>query len=74
MKYMKPAFHATWYFAVNETDVDCPVDDDDEVCGTDGRTYPSVCRMLIETDDVNAIYDGPCNRTECEDAPVSIAM
>ena len=27
--------------------------------------------MLIESDDVYAIYDGPCNRTECEDAPVS---
>ena len=61
-----------WAFAVNDTDIDCPVDDDDEeVCGNDGKTYSSVCRMLIESDDVYAIYDGPCNRTECEDAPVS---
>ena len=27
--------------------------------------------MLIESDDVYAIYDGPCNQTECTDAPVS---
>lgn len=27
--------------------------------------------MLIESDDVYAIYDGPCNQTECIDAPVS---
>ena len=27
--------------------------------------------MLIESDDVYAIYDGPCNRTECEEASVS---
>lgn len=59
-------------FAVNDTDVDCPVDDEDEeVCGNDGKTYSSVCRMLIESDGVYAVYDGPCNRTECEDAPVS---
>ena len=43
----------------------------DEVCGSDGITYSSVCRMLIESDDVYPMYDGPCNRTECQDAPVS---
>ena len=57
-------------FAVNDTDIDCPVDDE-EVCGNDGKTYSSICRMLIESDDVYAIYDGPCNRTECEEVPVS---
>lgn len=43
----------------------------DEVCGSDGITYSSVCRMLIESDGVYPMYDGPCNRTECQDAPVS---
>ena len=57
--------------AVNDTDTDCPVDDMDEVCGSDGITYSSVCRMLIESDGVYPMYDGPCNRTECQDAPVS---
>ena len=39
--------HAAWYFVVNETDIDCPVDDDDEVCGDDGRTYSSVYVLLL---------------------------
>ena len=57
---------------VNETDTDCPVDDEDEeVCGSDGITYPSVCRLLLESDDVYVKYDGPCNQTECVDAEVS---
>lgn len=43
----------------------------DEVCGSDGKTYSSVCRMLIESDGVYPMHDGPCNRTECQDAPVS---
>ena len=57
--------------AVNDTDTDCPVDDMDEVCGSDGKTYSSVCRLLIESDGVYPMHDGPCNETECQDAPVS---
>lgn len=41
------------------------------MCGSDGVTYPSVCRLLLETDGVYVAYDGPCNQTECMDAEVS---
>ena len=42
------------------------------MCGSDGITYPSLCRLLLESDDVYVKYDGPCNQTECVDAEVSV--
>jgi len=44
----------------------------DQVCGSDGRTYKSVCRMILETDGVNVMHGGPCNATECQDGQVSL--
>ena len=48
------------------------VDEDEEVCGSDGITYSSLCRILLELDDVYVKYDGPCNQTECVDAEVNV--
>ena len=30
--------------------------------------------MLIESDGVHAVYDGPCNQPECKNATVSYAV
>ena len=61
-------------FTVNETNLECPVVVGEEVCGSNGITYSSVCRLVLETDGVYPIYDGPCNRTECQNGPVSIQL
>ena len=61
-------------FTVNETNLECPVVDGEEVCGSDGKTYSSVCRLVLETDNVYPIYDGHCNRTECQNGPVSTQL
>lgn len=52
---------------VNKTKLACPVDvsDEQKICGTDNRTYESLCRMILEADDVNVWFDGPCNRSDC---------
>ena len=44
------------------------------MCGSNGITYSSVCRLVLETDDVYPIYDGPCNQTECQNGPVSTQL
>jgi len=63
----------TFCILINETDTGCPVDDEDEeVCGSDGITYQSVCRLFLESDGVYVKHDGPCNQTECVDAEVSV--
>ena len=52
---------------VNKTKLACPVDvsHEEQICGTDNRTYESLCRMILEADDVNVWFDGPCNRSDC---------
>ena len=58
---------------VNETKLACPLTDDldsDQVCGSDGRTYDSVCRMILETDGVKVKHGGPCSSAECQGGQV----
>lgn len=52
---------------MNKTNLACPVNVSDEhkICGTDNRTYESLCRMILEADGVDVWFDGPCNRSDC---------
>ena len=54
-------------YIVNKTKLACPVDvlDEQKICGTDNRTYESLCRMILEADGVDVWFDGPCNRSDC---------
>ena len=40
--------------------------DEQKICGTDNRTYESLCRMILETDKVDVWFDEPCNRSDCQ--------
>ena len=53
---------------VNKTKLACPVDvlEEQKICGSDNRTYESLCRMILETDRVDVWFDGPCNRSDCQ--------
>lgn len=58
----------------DKTKLACPVNVSDEykICGTDNRTYDSLCRMILETDGVEVLFKGPCDRKDCGNT-VSIA-
>ena len=45
--------------------------DDDAVCGTNGVTYPSLCRLLQDTGNEAVAYAGECDREECRGGRVS---
>ena len=47
-------------------------EDDTAVCGTNGVTYPNLCRLLQDTDDEAVAYAGRCGRKDCQGGPVSI--
>lgn len=59
---------------VDKKKLACPVNVSDEykICGTDNRTYDSLCRMILETDGVEVLFKGPCDRKDCG-STVSIA-
>jgi len=61
-------YDAFIFCTVNKTELACPVDVSDkyQVCGTDNRTYESLCRMILETDGVDVLFDGPCNQSDCK--------
>lgn len=40
------------------------------VCGTNNRTYPSLCHLLQQSSTV-VRFSKACNRTDCPDRPVS---
>ena len=46
-------------------------DEEDVVCGTNGETYSSVCRLLQDTGNEQVAYAGDCDREECDGGPVS---
>ena len=46
-------------------------DDDNAVCGTNGVTYPSLCRLIQDTGNEAVAYAGECDRDECKGGPVS---
>ena len=58
---------------VDRDNLICDDDDDDDnaVCGTNGVTYPSLCRLLQETGNEAVAYAGECDRDECQRGPVS---
>ena len=41
------------------------------VCGTNGVTYPDLCRLLQDTGNEAVAYAGECDREECQGGPVS---
>ena len=43
-----------------------------DVCGSDHRTYSSVCSMLQNSGETRIAYAGRCNRTECSEGQVRI--
>ena len=43
---------------------------DTTVCGTDGRTYPSVCHLLQNTINEHVLHAGRCNANQCRGGPV----
>ena len=50
---------------------DANSDNDDEVCATNGVTYPSVCRLLQDTGNEAVAYAGDCDREQCQGGSVS---
>ena len=42
------------------------------MCGTNGVTYPSICRLLQDTGNVEVAYAGDCDAEDCSGGPVSI--
>ena len=49
-------------------------DDEEEdlsVCGTNGMTYSSICRLLQDTGNVEVAYAGDCDADDCTGGPVS---
>jgi len=61
------------YLAVNTSQLRCPImtASTEQVCGKNGRTYPSVCHLLQQSNS-QVRFSGPCNRTDCPDQPVSV--
>ena len=45
--------------------------EDTSVCGTNGQTYPSLCRLLQDTGNEGVAYAGECDREECDGELVS---
>ena len=41
-----------------------------QVCGENGRTYPSLCH-LVQQSKTQVQYRGPCDRADCPTMPVS---
>ena len=60
------------YFTVNVSRLRCTETSGaaSQVCGENGRTYTSLCH-LIQQSDTQVRFQGPCNRTDCPDSPVS---
>jgi len=50
---------------------DDPTEDSTQVCGTDQQTYESICHLIQTTTNVQVLYAGNCNATECEQGEVS---
>lgn len=46
--------------------------DDTTVCGTDGKTYPSVCHLLQNTVNEHVLHAGRCNASQCSGGRVSL--
>lgn len=46
--------------------------DDTTVCGTDGKTYPSVCHLLQNTVNEHVLHAGRCNASQCSGGPVRL--
>lgn len=44
------------------------------VCGDDRKTYTSVCNLLQNSPDLQVMYAGNCNRTECSGNEVCIVL
>ena len=43
----------------------------DGLCGSDGVTHPNICSMLQNSGQIEILYSGRCNRTECLGGQVS---
>ena len=43
---------------------------DTTVCGTDNRTYPSVCHLLQNTVNEHVLHAGSCGARQCRGGPV----
>ncbi len=41
------------------------------VCGTDGQTYDSICHLIQTSINVQVLFAGDCNDTECDQGEVS---
>ena len=50
------------------------VDTSSAVCGTNGVTYPDLCRLLQDTGNEAVAYAGECDREECQGGPVSVVL
>ena len=59
---------------VNTTQLMCRAESDldmeERVCGTNNRTYPSICHM-VQQSDTQIRFSRGCNRSDCPDSPVS---
>ena len=60
------------HYAVNVSQLRCPdmPDASMQVCGENGRTYPSLCH-LVQQSRTQVQYRGPCNQANCPVSPVS---
>lgn len=43
-----------------------------DICGSDGRTYQSLCHLIQTSNNVRVLYAGPCNTSECQTGQVSM--
>lgn len=72
--YMIGWSHISWFlcFSVPTVQLRCSETSSaaSQVCGEDGRTYASICH-LIQQSNTEVQFEGPCNRTGCENSPVS---
>ena len=47
-------------------------DEDDYICGTNARSYRSLCRLLQDTGlRAQVAHTGKCNARQCQGGPVS---